>query len=58
MFLVYMRYLNSTALPTFCVLTKTRDEAKHWIDLKMEGKRYNGLGVYGIEEIEMWEDTL
>lgn len=58
MYLVYMRYLNNISPPTFLVLTETREEAVHWIELKMEGKQYNGLGVYDIKEIPIWQDML
>lgn len=57
MFLVYMYYRDGTK-PTFKCLTRTKKEAEDYISKLMEGKRYNGLGFYCIEEIGVLEGEL
>ena len=54
MFIVYMQYIHSSQ-KVLCVVTKSREDAKQYIEKKMEGRTYNGLGVYSIDEIELYE---
>lgn len=54
MFIVYMKFVNSSQ-NYLCVVTKNREDAKQYIKKKMEGYVYNGLGVYKIDEIELYE---
>lgn len=54
MFVVYMHWVT-TNQKDLCVVTKTRDKALEWIKNKMDGKRYSGLGVYAVVELEVYE---
>lgn len=54
MFIVYMQYVHSSE-KDLCVVTKNREDAEQYIKKKMEGYVYNGLGVYKIDEIELYE---
>jgi hypothetical protein len=38
-----------------CVVTETEEDAKHYIEQKMEGHVYSGLGMYVIEPIELYK---
>lgn len=54
MFIVYM-YFHRSREKDLCVVTKSREEAKRYIEKRMEGNRYNGLGLYKVDEIELYE---
>lgn len=44
----YMASLNSFEPEVIC---GTHEEAKKWIDNKMDGYKYSGLGVHIVKEI-------
>ena len=54
MFIVYMQYVYNNQ-KDLCVVTKNREDAEQYIKKKMEGYVYSGLGVYKIDEIELYE---
>ena len=53
MFVVCMYWIIDRT-KTLCVVTETREKAEEYIQSKMEGRRYNGSGVYKIDEIPLY----
>lgn len=55
MFLIVMHtFAENLDIP--CIVTKTRKEAKKWIDEEMKDKKYNGGGTHQIKEIPLYEN--
>ena len=53
MFIVYMYWVVDRT-KTLCVVTEMREKAEEHVQSKMEGRRYNGSGVYTIDEIPLY----
>jgi len=53
MFVVYLQWTNNAK--DLCVVTKTREKAIEWIEKKMEGKEYSGLGYYAVAELFLYK---
>lgn len=54
MYLVIMKWVGNYK-DDICIVAKTREKAQEWIDKKMEGKQYSGLGYYSIKEVEKYD---
>jgi hypothetical protein len=55
MFLVIMVFTMPNIKPELCVLTETKEKAQEYIDKQLEGRQYNGFGVYTIKEIPIYK---
>ena len=53
MFVVYVYWIVDRTTD-LCVVTETREKAEEYIRSKMEGRRYNGSGVYKIDELPLY----
>jgi len=53
MYLVVMKWIGNYGVD-ICVVAETREKAQDWIDNKMEGKQYSGIGYYSIVEVEKY----
>ncbi len=49
-YLVQLTWFNSP--PTPLVICDSRQQAKDWINSRLEDKEYSGLGIYTITEVE------
>lgn len=54
MFVVYM-YWIATRTSDLCVVTETREKAEEYIQSQMNGRYYNGSGVYKIDEVSLYK---
>lgn len=53
MFVVYMVWVVDRT-KDLCVVTETREKAEEYIKAKMDGRYYNGSGVYRIQELPLY----
>lgn len=51
-FVVYMHWFV-TDRDDIIVVANTKEDAQRYIDKQMDGRKYNGTGVYRIKEVEL-----